>query len=111
MIRRLVLYAIIFRCLSATPALLGVQNSTTDGTLSGSVMDVSGAFVPGAVVTVRSVDTNQIRRVTTADDGSYRFISLPVGNYAVQVEVRGFATYTNNAVTVALGRTTFLDIR
>src|SRR5262249_21716436 len=35
---------------------------------------------------------------------------LPVGNYAVQVEVRGFATYRNNAVTVALGRTTLLDI-
>src|SRR5262249_59990806 len=60
--------------------------------------------------TARSADTNQLRRAAATDDGGYRFIALPVGVYEIQVEVPGFASYMNRTVTIALGRTTLLDI-
>ena len=63
-------------------------------TILGNAKDASGASVPGVKVTVRNVDTNLIRTVTTADDGSYRVPELPVGHYQVTAEHAGFKTET-----------------
>src|SRR5215831_15241767 len=89
----------------------GAQNSPTNGTLTGTIRDVSGAVVPGAVVNVRSVDTNQTLRTSSTDDGSYRFAALPVGEYEIHVEIPGFTPYVNPNVTIILGRTLVLDVR
>lgn len=102
--------ACLFTCLITAPFAHSLQNSQTAGTLTGIVRDVSGAVVQGAVVTARSVDTNQVRRSSSADDGSYRFVALPAGDYEVRTEVPGFAPYVNPAVTTVLGRTSILDI-
>jgi hypothetical protein len=75
------------------------------------VRDASDAIVPGALVSVRSATTNQTRQTTSAEDGSYRFTVLPVGDYQIRVDVPGFDTYVNPNVTVALGRTVLLDVR
>ncbi|PYS03260.1 MAG: hypothetical protein DMG16_06180, partial [Acidobacteria bacterium] len=46
------------------PSSYGMQNSATTGTLAGTIRDVSGAVVPGVMVTARSVTTNQTRRAS-----------------------------------------------
>jgi hypothetical protein len=56
------------------------------------------------------VTTNQTRTVSSAEDGSYGFVALPVGDYQFRAELRGFAPYVNPNVTVALGRAVVLDI-
>ncbi len=69
-------------------------------TILGNAKDASGASVPGVKVTVRNVDTNLIRTVTTADDGSYRVPELPVGHYQVTAEHAGFKTETRSGITL-----------
>ena len=92
------------------PSSYGMQNSATTGTLAGTIRDVSGAVVPGVMVTARSVTTNQTRRASSGDDGTYRFVALPVGNYELRIEVPGFDPYVNPTLTINLGRTILLDI-
>ena len=51
------------------------------GSILGVVRDPSQAVVKGAQVTVTNTQTNFSQQTVTADDGSYRFLALPVGSY------------------------------
>src|SRR5262249_55816092 len=71
----------------ASPAR--AQVSTFD--LPGTVLDPSGAVVPGAAVTLKNTKTGLVRTETTDERGRYHFIALPVvGEYSVAVELAGF---------------------
>jgi hypothetical protein len=74
------------------------------------VHDTAGAVVSGTTINLRNPATNQTRSIVTEADGSYRVVALPVGVYEVRVEAEGFKPYANATVTLALGRTTALDI-
>ncbi len=63
---------------------------TTTGTISGKIMDVSGAAVANAKVVATELATNLSRDTTSAADGSYSLLFLPVGAYRVDVTVSGF---------------------
>ncbi len=67
----------------------------------GTITDPSGAVVAGARVTVRNVDTNASRSITTSSSGDYSFTLLPVGTYTVEVEASGFKKFTAPNVTLA----------
>ena len=66
--------------------------------LSGLVTDSSGAVVPGAKVTATNSANGLLRSTVTDGAGSYTFASLPIGNYQVSVEQKGFTTATRTAV-------------
>jgi hypothetical protein len=76
------------------PALLlgflPVARAQVSASISGRVVDVSGAVVGGATVTVKSVETGESRTVTTDEAGNYRVLALPVGLHDVKVEKPGF---------------------
>jgi hypothetical protein len=72
----------------------------SDGSISGTVKDPSGAVVPGATVTITSNQTGAVRTTVTSDVGSYAVPNLLVGTYAVKIEVAGFAPYTRGNVQV-----------
>src|SRR5205814_9796481 len=55
----------------------------------GVVRD-SGGVLPGAMVTVRNVDTGLTRSVPTGGDGAFRFPALPAGPYEIRAELSGF---------------------
>ena len=61
------------------------------GSISGTVVDPTGAAVANANVTLRNANTGLQRQVKTNASGDYEFLSVPVGdNYSVQVEASGF---------------------
>ena len=63
----------------------------TTGSIMGSVLDLTGAAIPGAKVTITNTDRNAvIRNTETGADGDYTAPSLPIGHYSVAVEVKGF---------------------
>jgi hypothetical protein len=74
------------------------------------VHDAAGAIIPGTTIALRNLTTNQTRSGTTQADGSYRVPALAVGDYELKAEAAGFAPYLNPKVTLALGRSTSLDI-
>jgi len=50
---------------------LSVMAQTNRGGIVGTVMDQTQAVVPGASVTVINVGTNEVRKVTTTEHGTY----------------------------------------
>jgi hypothetical protein len=80
------------------------------GTILGVVKDASGGVVPGATVTARNVDTAQSRSAVTQADGSYRFNALPVGNYEVRVEAKGFQVAVHSGLTLTVSQEVVLNI-
>ena len=74
------------------------------GSITGTVTDASGAGVAGATVTVRQVETNAARIVTTSDIGSYTVTQLAPGSYSVKVDKAGFKTFQQNDITLQINQ-------
>jgi hypothetical protein len=70
------------------------------GTILGVVKDTSGGTVPQAKVTITNTDTNDMRDVTTGDDGAFRVPGLRPGHYSVKIEKDGFKTSTESALNL-----------
>jgi len=62
------------------------------GAITGIVQDPSGAIVPGASVTVKSVDTGLVLNGSTNASGVYVFSPVKIGNYTVSASATGFQT-------------------
>src|ERR1700761_5230733 len=64
---------------------------STFGSIRGTVQAISGAVIPGAAVTIHSLDENFERDVTSNDSGDVVVENLKPGNYKVTVHHDGFA--------------------
>jgi Carboxypeptidase regulatory-like domain/TonB-dependent Receptor Plug Domain len=64
------------------------QNIIT-GDVAGVVTDTSGATVPGATVTLTSVDTNEARTLVTSSVGQYHFTFVKPGQYTISATSEG----------------------
>jgi hypothetical protein len=94
--------------LSAHIALGQANSNAAD--LQGIVKDSTGAVVANASVTARNPGTNFSRSVTTNDEGFYRIVNLPPGDYEVTVEATNFKKSVLPKVTVTVGQAAELDI-
>jgi hypothetical protein len=72
------------------------------GTISGTVVDPTGAVVTNAVITIKNKATGAERKVTSSEDGTFTVASLPAGEYEVSTQAQGFRT-TQQEVTVTTG--------
>jgi hypothetical protein len=79
------------------------------GRINGTVTDNSGAVLPGVTVTATSPALIQPQTTTSGDDGTYRFIALPAGLYAVTFELNGFKTLKRENIRVVIGTTLTVD--
>ena len=62
------------------------------GSIAGTITDPSGAGVPAATVTVKSIETAAVRTASTDNAGTYSLPNVAVGHYDVTVEKSGFST-------------------
>lgn len=62
------------------------QAQAVYGSISGTVTDSTGAVVPGATVTITSVERRTSDTVTTNDSGTYSKERLLPGSYQIKVE-------------------------
>jgi hypothetical protein len=74
------------------------------GTISGTVLDASGAAVSGARVALKKTDTGLTRETTAGAAGEFQFPSLVPGPYEISVSSAGFNTYTQNLTLTVGGR-------
>lgn len=72
------------------------------GSLTGTVVDPSGAVVSGAKVQVVGATTGVTSEATTDSSGIYRFTTLLPGAYNVTISAPGFANQVTNNVIVAV---------
>src|ERR1700742_5115312 len=71
------------------------------GGIEGSVIDPSGAIVPGADITLRDPSTSSERRATSGSGGFFRFPELAPGTYTIVAKKTGFADLTLNDIAVS----------
>src|SRR3954454_6158468 len=87
-------------CVLLLAAAPPVSAQTFRGTILGTVTDPQGAFVVGATVTARNLDTGIERSTVTDDAGNYSLPELPIGRYEVKVQATGFRAYSITDVRV-----------
>jgi len=79
--------AAVFGALLFSGALHG---QSTFGTVLGTVKEISGGVVPGAVVNLTNTGTNAKRSTISNDAGSFEFVNVEVGTYTLDIQATGF---------------------
>jgi Carboxypeptidase regulatory-like domain/TonB-dependent Receptor Plug Domain len=96
--------------LVASPTI-SLAQSTTQGSISGSVLDSSGAAIPGAVVTIRNTATDFTVKLVADASGYFKAPLLEPGTYTVAIAAPNFAGYRADNVIVVVGQATSLEPR
>ncbi len=81
------------------------------GGLVGNVTDGSGAAIPGAKVSIKSLATGTARETAVNETGTYRFATITPGTYTVSVEATGFRVFNQSGVDVKVNNLTRVDAR
>jgi hypothetical protein len=89
-----VVLSTLFLLAGVSPAQQGT------GGIFGTVTDPSGAPIVGAPVSATNVDTNVTTNAVTGERGEYIFPRLPVGDYTVSAEQKGFKTLRHSGVVL-----------
>ena len=74
------------------------------GSISGTITDQTGSYVPGATVRAMEVDKATVHTFVTAGDGRYTFPDLPIGPYRLQVQAKGFKEYVQTGIVLQVAQ-------
>src|SRR6185295_507637 len=93
--------------------LAGVQSgwAQVTGVLSGRVVDATDAGIPGATVTVKTLETGAARSATTDESGAYRIVAIPVGPQEVRAEKTGFKAAVRLGINLAVAQEAVADLK
>lgn len=90
---------------------VGIAQEIT-ANITGTVTDATGALVAGAKVTVTATARNQVvRSLETNAEGLYAATLLPVGEYAVSVEAKGFRKATQEHIELTANQKFTADFK
>lgn len=90
-------------CLSPTAVL---AQSTTQGSIAGTVLDQSQAVIPGAIIKIENAATGFSVQLVSDTSGFFKAPLLEPGSYKVSITAANFANYRAENVTVLVGQTT-----
>jgi len=82
-----------------------------NATVTGTVVDTTGAVVAKANISVHNVNTNTDRAAESSAEGNYTVAQLPPGVYNISVTKDGFKTVDVNAVTLVVDQNFTLNIK
>ncbi len=110
--RRIFIAASLALLVALGVASQAAAQSTTTGSIRGTVTDSEGGVLPGATVTATS-DALVAGRLTAVTDqrGLYRFPALPPGIYVIEVTLPGFRTVRQENVRVTITQTLNVDLQ
>src|SRR5436309_6118478 len=80
------------------------QAQTVNGAFHGTVIDSTGAVVPGAAVEVTNLATGLTRNASANQAGFYTITQLPPGQYSVTVSKTGFAKVLQSRVELLVNQ-------
>jgi len=95
----------------ATLSFLTTANAQqTLGSINGTVLDASGAAVPGSMIAVTDTDINVTRTTKTQGNGFFQIFNLPIGTYKIRATHDGFDTTELVGVGVQEARASTVNI-
>jgi hypothetical protein len=86
-------------------AAVPVAAQSARGTLTGTVKDANGAFVPAAAVNLKETNTGSGYSTKSTAEGLFTFSELPPGTYSLTVTAPGFESYTQSGIGVEVAST------
>jgi len=108
---------VIYRCIGAAGLVLCVlglnvsaRAQSTFGSIVGVVHDTTQAVVTGASVKVRRLEDNSVRSTTSDENGSFEFVNLKPGNYALSAQAEGFAEFKVSSAELSARQTLRIDV-
>ena len=87
-----------------------VRGQTVYGSITGTVLDATGAAIPGASVTLTNLETSEKRTMDAEASGSYTFVNLVPGQYRIEAEKSGFKHFTREPIVVEVGSALRVDL-
>ncbi len=97
-------------CVTSMLSITPVHAQTNQGSLTGHVVDSTGAVVPDAQVSVRNLDTGVASEVVSGDRGTFDVRALQLGTYDVSVIKPGFKTARYSKILIQLNSVSTLDV-
>ena len=88
-----------------------VLGQSQTGSLSGTVVDITGAGVQGADVETRFASTGLVLHTVTSEAGLYVFPAVPAGTWSVSVEKQGFKKVIEPRVEIFIAQRQTLNMR
>jgi hypothetical protein len=102
----------LFRLSSSLLLIAGLAyGQATFGTITGRVMDSSGAIVPAAEIRVTNQATNVTRAVRSDGLGNYEATHLNAGMYTVRVDTPGFKRFVHQDILLEAVAHVRIDVR
>jgi hypothetical protein len=92
------LYLIGAFLLSLNVAVVVQAQTSTVGSISGTVRDQKGSAIPNAPIAVKEERTGLSRNVSTDQNGFFSVLSLPAGVYTVSTTPQGFKKTVNEKI-------------
>ena len=80
-------------------------------TITGQVIDASGAAVPGARISARHIQTGLERQTLTSETGNYTIPLLPVGSYNVSADKDGFKRNVQTGIVLQVDERARVDVQ
>ena len=92
---------------------LGILNAVAQTTaqINGTVVDESGAVLPGVAVAALQTDTGFRRDAVTDTTGSYTLTNLPIGPYRLEVTLAGFRTYVQTGIVLQVNSNPVIPVK
>lgn len=101
-------YVRLLSLIALSSALLFSQEFRA--TISGRVIDSSGAVVPNVAVKAVNVASNETSTATTDTSGVYTIPFLRPGQYTLSATANGFKTFNRTNITLVVGQQAGIDI-
>lgn len=87
-----------------------IHAQTATGSVAGTILDINGAAVAGAKVTLVNTATGVTISTTATNDGYYTFPSVPLGEFTETGTAPGFATVKKTGIVVYLNSTSTVNV-
>ncbi len=103
---------ILVSCFAVLFCLVGMATAQTiTGSITGTVMDPSGAIVPNVKIIATNTGTNVTFNGLSNEVGVYNLVFLPVGNYTVEAELQGFKKVVLGPFKLEVNQVARMDVK
>jgi outer membrane receptor protein involved in Fe transport len=85
-------------------SVVSVFGQSATAEFNGSVVDQSGAVLPGTNITLTEESTGLVREVVSTATGRFVITAVPPGVYTIKAELSGFQTQTRAGVRILVGQ-------
>lgn len=87
-----------------------IYSQEQSGEVIGTVVLEDGSAIPGVLIEASGKNLIGKKTAVSDENGAFRILGLPPGEYNFVFTLEGFKTYKRNGVTIVLGKTIKLNI-